>query len=530
MILERILKTNAVRILAKMVTVFVIVSLATSPILIPPKKTEAILAVVDAPHTALTSAIGAVHTALTNSLVVKEYIMDTILYNLIQIVKQQIIRSTINWINSGFEGSPAFLENPGQFFKDIADETLGSFLEGTEFGFLCSPFQIQIKLALIKKHYGSRIPSCTLSGALNNVRNFEDFVSVDYGVNQRNVPGSVFKWSEWHGVVQPEGNPYGAYAAAEAEASLRISTSRGTIQKELDLGDGLLSFKDCSNVDAEANNRAYTGTPEEVAKLKAQGKKFARGPGKENCKVKTPGSVIAAQTNTVLGIPVATLITADEINEIISALLVQLLQQVLGSDGLSGASQSNSNYGGRSYLDEIDRESNSTLNTNIGTLNEQMNKSSNTFGEYVQIKNQSLLRVNTSIGLQNQVIYACERNNLPTSYRGPLNINSAQAIAASSTINTILNPIKARLENEIKTANDSRGEIDNIRSDINALNRGDTNGFALLFNQYTELIKPSDTVSIFSEGTYERDVTLPQQLNPIDANAQATITSCNTIP
>src|SRR6185295_14837564 len=33
---------------------------------------------------------------------------------------QEITKSTVNWINNGFHGSPLFVETPGSFFQDIA--------------------------------------------------------------------------------------------------------------------------------------------------------------------------------------------------------------------------------------------------------------------------------------------------------------------------------------------------------------------------------------------------------------------------
>ncbi len=516
--------------LGKGATFLVILSLVISPILIPPKKTEAELPVIDPALVAIASVVssvlGVIDTA-TSALVVKEYVLDGILYEIVQIVKTQIVQSTVNWINNGFEGNPGFLENPGQFFKDVADETLGHYLEGSEFGFICSPFQVQIRLALIEKHYGARTPRCTLSGALNNLEGgFDDFVSIDYGVSQRNVPGRVFKWSEWHGVVQPEGNPYGAYAAAEAELSFRLSTSKGNIQKELDLGRGLLSFKDCSNVDAGVDTRQYfnitpegeTGsrvTPEEEAELRSAVKKRLRGPGKSNCKTKTPGSVIETQLNKVLSGPYESLISADEINEIVSALLGQLLQQVLGSGGLSGASQSSSNFGGRSYIDTLSNESFSRLNTNRQILNPKINESIATLDEYVRTKNQSVFRINTSINLQNQIITKC-------------GTTSIQATSATNTLSSTLNPIKVRLDSDVTIAKDRLEELTDIETEL--ATTVNPNAFTILFNRYTELSRLIDAEAIISEAVKERDVTIPGQLNSIDANAQSTVNSCNIIP
>ena len=422
---------------------------------------------------------------------VKETALDGIAYAAAKLVVQEITISTVNWINSGFEGNPGFLENPGQFFKGLSDDVLGSFIESSEFGFICSPFQAQIRLALITKHYGSRISNCSLSDALNNLEGgFDNFVSIDYGVSQRNVPGRIFKWSDWHGVIQPEGNPYGAYAAAETELSLRISTAQGGMQKELDLGRGLLSFRDCSGI-------------------------TNKGPKNINCPIKTPGSVIETQLNKVLGAPLDGLIAADEFNEVISALLGQLLQQVLGGSGLSGSSQSNSNYGGKSYTESLSTDYVSRLNDTKNLSAEGINSVISTLNEYIRIKTQSNARVETSTNLQNQIISRC-------------GINSSQATSANSVITSTLSPINVRVLADISLANSQINELTQIKNDIDSLQSGDTNGFVLLFSRYTELrnqIKP-ETINLKAKS--EMDTTIPEQLNPIDLNAQSTINSCKT--
>lgn len=418
----------------------------------------------------------------------RDGLFDGIAWSVAKLAVQEITRSTVNWINNGFEGNPGFLENPGQFFKDLADDVLGDFIEGTEFGFLCSPFQIQIKLALIKKHYGSRIPSCSLSDILNNVQNFEDFVSISDVSSTQNIGG----WSDWYNLTQPAGNPYGAYAAAEAELGLRISTSRGTIQKDLDLGGGLLSFRDCSGV-------------------------TDKGPKNINCPIKTPGSVIENQLNNVLATPLEGLIAADEINEVISALLGQLLSQVFGGDGLSGTSQSNSNFGGNSYLDALSDDSSSTLSTNREILDSRINETVAILDEYIRIKNQSVSRVSSSINLQNQIVARCGET-------------SPQATSANMMLISTINPINARLLGDTSLANSQKEALGQIKIDASSLLVSDTNGFTLLFNRYTEIRSQIAPETIISVAQNERDITIPQQLNPIDTTVQTTINSCNIIP
>ena len=61
-----------------------------------------------------TTAINAIQTKLG----FKELTLDGIAWSLVKNVAQQMTSSIINWINSGFQGSPAFLTNLDRFLLD----------------------------------------------------------------------------------------------------------------------------------------------------------------------------------------------------------------------------------------------------------------------------------------------------------------------------------------------------------------------------------------------------------------------------
>src|SRR4026209_1825975 len=50
----------------------------------------------------------------------------------------EMTKSTVNWINSGFHGTPLFLENPDAFFQDIAKSEVKILIN--EFGYDPSRF------------------------------------------------------------------------------------------------------------------------------------------------------------------------------------------------------------------------------------------------------------------------------------------------------------------------------------------------------------------------------------------------------
>jgi len=224
---------------------------------------------------------------------------DLIAINIANIALELIINETIVWINSGFEGNPAYATDPEQFFTDIADNIAGDFIAGSDLGFLCSPFQTKIRLALQRYHTQRRQFQCTLTDVVANIDAF--YVNFSEG-----------GWDAWFVMTQNDANnPYGAYLEAQIELDSRIAKAVGIQDKQLNWNSGFLSWTECK--------KQHEGT----------GKCLERGP------VKTPGKVINDQLNTVLATGVHKLELADEFDELVSALFVQLLKQVVfGAKGL----------------------------------------------------------------------------------------------------------------------------------------------------------------------------------------------------
>src|SRR3989344_6420706 len=123
--------------------------IALSLLFISPQKTEAQWPVFDIP-TEVSTAIGA--TAETSN-AVKEYGLDAVAYFFANRMVEKLAAQTVNWINSGFQGNPAYVTDPNQFFLDIGDEQASRFLSSTAFSnSLCSPFRAQVRLALVKNY------------------------------------------------------------------------------------------------------------------------------------------------------------------------------------------------------------------------------------------------------------------------------------------------------------------------------------------------------------------------------------------
>jgi len=239
---------------------------------------------------------------------------------------QQITISVVNWINSGFNGQPSFVNNFQQFFTNVADLAAGQFIQGSGLAFLCSPFKLQIKVAIAQSYANRGAQSCSLTGIINNVTNF--------------MNGS-FTQAGWPGLLQfttvPTNNPYGAFAYAQV--GLATAQSNATANAKNNISPtGFLNLQQVYGCTNPAQNgiggSASIGTNGQAA---ASAGTAALGPG---CKTKviTPGGVIADSLGAVNKSGVDQLGIGNDIDQIISALTTQLITKTLQS-GLSSLSQ-----------------------------------------------------------------------------------------------------------------------------------------------------------------------------------------------
>src|SRR3990167_7522560 len=213
----------------------------------------------------------------------------------------QITRSVVTWINSGFNGKPSFVTNFNQYFANVADQAAGEFIKGSALSFLCSPFAPQIKIA-IAQSYANRnaAASCTLSKITNNINGF---MRGGWGAGGW---GSFLQFT-----TVPTNNPYGAYAYAQMGLNNSIGAAQANARSNVSAG-GFISLQKCDQVAQGPNqNGAAPG-------------------GLANCKVTTPGAVIEESLKkSLVDTPIEGLNLAQNINEIITALTNQVMIKAL---------------------------------------------------------------------------------------------------------------------------------------------------------------------------------------------------------
>lgn len=246
--------------------------------------------------------------------------LDKIAITMVKQVLERMVDSTVEWINNGFDGNPAYVTDPKQYFTDLADGVAGEFIgdvtsQGTPLDFLCSPFKAQIKLSLRTQYTKSDQFQCTLTGIVGNIDSFyNDF--------------SQGGWDAWFSMTQnSDNNPYGAYLGAKIELDSRLAAAIGLEGKQLDWGKGFLSYQPCV-----VHEDVYSFPENGGAPTRTTGKCLVKGP------IQTPGTAIEDGLSHVLGTGVRQLELADEFDELVGALVARALQDtVLGATGLFNA-------------------------------------------------------------------------------------------------------------------------------------------------------------------------------------------------
>lgn len=277
-------------------------------------------------YSSVKNAITAAATQLTafntGSLWFKENILDPLSWSIAKALLAQFTQSIVNWINSGFQGSPAFVTDLKGFLLDVADIAAGEYINDfLGLGFLCQPFELDIKIAL-SIQYNTRTrdhqpPECTLSDIVSNIDGFLNGNFADGG------------WGGFLELTQrPQNTPYGSFLYASIELDGFVAEKRNEEQKLLDFGNGFFSSKICTAV---------------------------TGQNAKDCTISNPGKVIVTQLNDALGLGNESLIVADELSEIINALFNQLAKQAItGAGGLLGLSGgtgfTNYSYGGNGVV------------------------------------------------------------------------------------------------------------------------------------------------------------------------------------
>lgn len=227
---------------------------------------------------------------------------DGIAYSAAQILLHSLSQSIIDWVKGGFQGGPGFITDYESFFLDAADQATGrfmkDFLSPEVYNTICSPFRLQLQLAInlsMRSRYADRM-SCTASTVLNNAENF--YTALDQS-----------SWDDWITVTgAPQNNFGGSFLTSMDELYSQRRNAKENAKTESVANQGFLSMKQCS----EKYLDEWTG--EEVC---------------TKYETTSPGKWVQTQLSDATGIDFQRLNLADELNEIITAIVGQLISMTL---------------------------------------------------------------------------------------------------------------------------------------------------------------------------------------------------------
>ena len=360
-----------------------------------PNANAAVVNTVELPRTALwRDAIN--NSTKEGGFFTSGFSLDMLAYMLAEVAIEVMTADIVAWINSGFQGSPAFVQDPSSFLANVGDLAAGEFFENIGAGFLCEPFSLDIQESIQFEYYqapeSASKYACRLSDTIDNV---EAFLENDIS------RGGLEQFFEVTAV--PQNNPYLLTIDLQGELVARIAERTIDELRLLDWGGGFLSFRECR-----------------------------KGEERPHCKgdILTPGDVIQNQLNETLTIGGRRLVVADEINEIVSALLAQVVREALGgARGLTGVSTSIENNS------NVTRTNDSRLSKNLEGLEEQIAASVSAGNQIRNIFSTRIARIDEGLQtIQNSTCSDPRLSNIRSELQASKTTSEERRTRATNTI------------------------------------------------------------------------------------------------
>lgn len=333
-----------------------------------PRTTHAQWAVFDALNT-IQSTISAI---ADSEFLVVDLVIKPLVIMAARTAIQSLMRSVINWANSGFEGSPAFVDDLERNMQGLGDAVANGFIDELGIrGYINSPFRDVVIRELRASYRRSTSDSAFFERSRYNLDQYSD----DPAAFQRGnfSRGGIRAWI--HSWMSPFNNPGGTLRATRRELDRLVARATGSRTTQLGWNNGVLSWcgpaprppaagPDLSRVTNPTASDVAAAREAEEARAAAE-RRTALGIGTSartslaprvvGCTpgqtVRTPGSLIHSRIEKSLGSDIDLLVAADEIDEMIGAVLQGLVNKMLGGAGFAGLSQP-SPGGGPSPVDE----------------------------------------------------------------------------------------------------------------------------------------------------------------------------------
>ncbi len=412
---------------------------------------------------------------------------------------QQITASVVNWINSGFNGSPSFVSNYQQFFTNVADLAAGQFIQGSGLSFLCSPFKQQIKIAIAQSYANRNAQSCTLSKVINNVNSFMN---------------GNFSQGGWGGLLsvttQPTNNPYGAYSYGQIGLSNAQSSALSNAKSNISPTGFLNMTQQSCSGNTSYGSSVTSGQNSQAAQVSC--------PPGCTCKVTTPGTIIEGTLQKSLGSSIDQLGLASSLDQIISALTTQLITKALqgGLSNLSGTTGIQNTY---------QTPDQAAAQTKAQTILSNLQGQAVYAQQYGSILQGSIADIQNTQRTVSSLISCWGTAASSSALTADKQTQAASyAASAQSTYNTLEGQVGA-LNSSIASVNSELATITQLQGE--ALSIASSADVQTLINDYNTAQSTQPFIAAADVTTAQQNrTTLQSQMSSINASVQAGLTQC----
>lgn len=276
---------------------------------------------------------GAVHDQ-ERLLTYKECLLDGLARGWRESLISDIIRRTVTWANTGFDGNPAYITNlPLHMLENISDPVAERIITGSQTSEIAEPFRRDVRVALAKSYsQKTRTSSNSLACDLSPTQ-LDSFSTGNF-----NGGGG---WRSFLSLTTNSScNPLFAFYNAENKLKESISAEQKQEKTQLDWGNGFRTVETNKTIDLGGG---------ETTNVR---------------RVVTPGFMIAENLRQTIGTGLRQSESADEIDEIVNALMSHIGVKIISDvEGFSGLAKSFN--GEASYIDRLVQESTSKTRSNM---------------------------------------------------------------------------------------------------------------------------------------------------------------------
>ncbi len=253
----------------------------------------------------------------------KESCLDAIAYTLAKQALTQVTNKTLNWVNTGFGGNPFYVRNIDSFLGSIKNDQIRDYIriadnintnngDGVSVGVTNKIIEM-----LTGRSAGIPVPST------QSEQKYDAFTK-DF------TQGG---WDAWYNMTQLGENPIAGVLTTSQQLGKNIGQQQINTKAEVSQGNGFLSQKQCVAWEPLTASNDYLEED-------ATGTKVCT-----KYETVTPGSVIAAQTQTVTNSSTRQLEAADELNEVLGAFFDSLLNKLFNKGLQTLGRNSGDNFG-----------------------------------------------------------------------------------------------------------------------------------------------------------------------------------------